>query len=125
MTISNIPTGAVNRESSLYNTTDELLQMLPNGTAQPMAEKSVSDVAVTNVQLSSGGMVVITSEDYGCYYRFKTATDTDDVTGGDGGNALGKCIAGSQRVEAVVDGATHISVLGNGGTATVTIEQRA
>lgn len=126
MAIPNIPVGTVSRESGIYSTDYEMLPMLPNGAVpSPIAVKTVTNSAAVNIALSGAGVVVISSEDYGCFFRFKSATDTADVTGVDGGNARGKVLPGSQRVEAPISGATHVSVIGASGTARVTIEQRA
>lgn len=103
-----------------------ILPVLPHGEIPtPIAVKSVTTSTAVNVALSGASLIVISSEDNGCYFRFKTSSDTADVTSVDGGNARGKVLPGSQRVEALVTGATHISLLGDSGTARVTIEQRA
>lgn len=105
------------------------LQLLPNGLlSKPIAIKDVGITTAVNVQLATNDgtkIVVISSEDYGCYYRFKTAADTADVTSADGGNARGKVLPGTQRPEVPISGATYISLIGGSGTARVTIEQRA
>ena len=90
-----------------------------------MAVKTVSASAVTNVALSGASFVVIGSKDNNVFYRFKKADDVVDVTKTDGGNARGEVLAGTQRVEVPIAGATFISLIGGDGAARVTIEQRA
>ena len=105
---------------------ESVFPVLPNGAIPTaIAIKNVTTSTAVNVALSGASMVVISSEDNGCYFRFKTATDTANVVSSNGGNARGKVLPGSQRVEVPVSGATHISLLGGAGTARVTIEQRA
>ena len=105
---------------------ESVFPVLPNGAIPTtIAIKDVTTSTAVNVALSGASMVVISSEDNGCYYRFKTAADAADVVSTDGGNARGKVLPGSQRVEVPTVGATHISLLGGSGTARVTIEQRA
>ena len=105
---------------------NEILQVLPNGAVPtPMAVKTVSASAVTNVALSGASFVVIGSKDNNVFYRFQKADDVVDVTKTDGGNARGEVLAGTQRVEVPIAGATFISLIGGDGAARVTIEQRA
>lgn len=104
-----------------------ILPVLPNGAIPaPLKILTVLTSAAQNVAIHADTtMVVISSEDYGCYYRFKTSGDTNDVVNTDAGNQRGKVLPNSQRSERPVAGATHISVIGASGTARVTIEQRA
>lgn len=110
------------------NTKDlALLPVLPNGALPAaIAIKSATTSTAQNIAINSGtAMVVISAKDNNAFYRFKTASDTADVTAADGGNARGEVLSGSQRVEVPVSGATYISVIGGDGTARVTLEQRA
>ena len=124
--IANIPVGTTAATEGVYSQNYMLLPVLPNGAIHTaIAVKDVTTSTAVNVELSGASMVVIGSKDNNVFYRFKTASDTNDVTKTDGGNARGEVLPGSQRVEVPTVGATYISLLGGDGTARVTIEQRA
>jgi hypothetical protein len=124
--IQNVPY-ADRKHIDQLQTGKELLPMLPNGPIPaPIAIKSVTTGTAVAVDLAAtASVVVISAEDYGCYFRFLTADDTAAVTSADGGNARGKVLPGTQRSEAPITGATKISVIGGSGTSRVTIEQRS
>ena len=105
-----------------------LIPTLPNGDlTSPISIKSVTSSTPQTITLSNPvpTFVVISSEDYGCCYRFLKVDDTTDVTSADGGNARGKVLPNTQRVEVPITGATGLSVIGSRGTALITIEQRS
>jgi hypothetical protein len=123
MAIQNIPVGVAPIDSRNY----AMLPMLPNGAIpSPIAIRLVTAGVVIDIPLAPGTtIVVIGAKDNNCFYRFKTATDTADVTKTDLGNARGEVLAWSQRVEAPVTGATSLSVICGDGSSRVTVEQRA
>lgn len=122
--VGNVTVGEdVRSDRTIYG----ILPVLPNGAIPaPMRILTVLSNNAQNVEISPNTrFVIIGSEDYGCYYRFKTPADSGNVVGTDGGNQRGYVLPNSQRTERPVSGATYISVIGASGTARVTIEQRA
>lgn len=93
--------------------------------ALSFAIKSVTNSAATNVAVPAGATQVhITSQDYGCHYKWKTAADTDDCENSDAGKCLDFVLPGGEVDENIPAGATYISLKGGRGQAYVTVSFR-
>lgn len=96
----------------------DALPLLPSSDPAAVHVESVASDTATSITLTGSQLIEVVAEDYGVYVRRTTAEDTDACTSS---NFHHYVPAGSIRQYGIKDDATGLSLLGNAGTASVTV----
>lgn len=90
----------------------------PSRRIEPEASFSVTTGEAVNKTIADNEMIELSSEQFSCYVKYKTATDTADATSD---NSDYKVLANSKEFRKVPEGCIGISIIASGGTATFTL----